>query len=82
MKLYNPFKPHIVEFDDGTFAVRKFTWTGWGHLDNDICTEYWWFSVTINTARQFKCKTLAEARVLLITPKRAYIDPLKSKRVE
>jgi len=26
MKLYNPFKPHIVEYEPGVFAVRKLPW--------------------------------------------------------
>lgn len=26
MKFYNPFKPHIVEYAPGEFAVRKLPW--------------------------------------------------------
>mgnify|MGYP000729946247 CR=1 FL=1 len=42
MKFYNPFKPHIVEFTDGTFAVRKsslFWWVYKGHNPHAI---KWW----------------------------------------
>jgi hypothetical protein len=35
MKFYNIFKPHIVEFADGNFAVRKRGWCGlmWVYKD-------------------------------------------------
>ena len=50
MKLYNPFKPHIVKFKNGKFAIRQFKmlW-GWEFLDNNIISiheNYWW---TFNT---------------------------------
>lgn len=42
MKLYNPFKLHIVQFADGTYAVRKRVWRGlfslshcWRYLTNN-----------------------------------------------
>lgn len=41
MKLYNPFKPHIVTNGDGNYYIRKFGMCGWEYLDR---TEdyYWW----------------------------------------
>lgn len=37
MKLFNPFKPHIVQFGDGAYGVRRlevFFWSdGWAFLD-------------------------------------------------
>jgi hypothetical protein len=37
MKFYNIFKPHIVEFADGNFAVRKRGWCGlmWVYKDRN-----------------------------------------------
>jgi len=40
MKLYNIFKPHVVEFSNGKFAVRKLTSIGFRYLDTD--TNHWW----------------------------------------
>jgi len=45
MKLYNPFKPHVVEFEDGTFAVRKFSLIDFGFVYRDATKgklDHWW----------------------------------------
>ena len=38
MKLFNPFKPHIVQFGDGTYGVRRlstiFLFEAWEFLDS------------------------------------------------
>lgn len=43
--MYNPLRPHIVEFACGKFAVRKFVlpW-GWHYYDNQRYgpDHYWW----------------------------------------
>lgn len=39
MKLYNPFKPHIVKRGD-QYAIRKWS-NGWGYLD--IKRDLWWY---------------------------------------
>jgi hypothetical protein len=41
MKLYNPFKPHIVQNIDGTYSVRKYDFSNiaWRKLDAD--GSYW-----------------------------------------
>lgn len=66
MKFYNPFKPHIVEFADGTFAVRKRGWLGllWIYKDcmgwsySTTSNIQWW---TNNYLRHCKVKTYDEA---------------------
>lgn len=44
--MYNPFRPHIVQFHDGKYAVRcwKLDHFGWGYFDNQrYCRDnYWW----------------------------------------
>lgn len=45
MKFYNPFKAHIVQFDDGKFAVRRWSVLAWEYKEyitygNDAI--YWW----------------------------------------
>lgn len=44
MKFYNPFLPHVVEFRNGTYAVRKLSifWMGWCYKDLKTNKDYWW----------------------------------------
>lgn len=41
MKLYNPFKAHIVEFANGTFAIRRLGFMGFEYADK--IDNYWWY---------------------------------------
>jgi hypothetical protein len=42
MKIYNIFRPHIIERMDGTFQIRKFIIPdGWRYLDLDE-GRHWW----------------------------------------
>jgi len=41
MKIYNPFKPHLVQFTDGSYAYRKFDLVSWVLLDRD--GGHWWY---------------------------------------
>lgn len=41
MKIYNPFKPHLVQFTDGSYAYRKSKVFYWTLLDKD--GGHWWF---------------------------------------
>ena len=64
MKLYNPFKPHIVLFDNYHYAVRKLTSLGWAYLDNnkfDPCDDYWWHGVTLRSGTYYSFGTYKEA---------------------
>lgn len=42
MKIYNPFKPHLVQFTDGSYAYRKSEVFYWTMLDRDD-GNHWWF---------------------------------------
>jgi len=42
MKLYNPFKAHVIELANKTFYIRKFGFFGWKYLDRR--DTYWWTS--------------------------------------
>ena len=47
-KLYNPFKPHIIELVNGKFAVRRrniFAWEYKEHLTLSSEDVYWWNSI-------------------------------------
>ncbi len=46
MKFYNPFKPHIVEYAPGVFAVRKLPWY---FLIRLVDQNYWIY-------KDYKCK--------------------------
>jgi len=44
MQLYNPFKPHIVQFNNGKYGVRKLSpilLFGWMYFDQQSA-NYWW----------------------------------------
>ena len=43
MKFYNPFKPHIVKFRNGKFAIRRagFPFGFWEYLDK-FTLDFWW----------------------------------------
>lgn len=44
-KFYNPFKPHIVQFADGKFAVRRWSILAWEYKEHTTFSKddvYWW----------------------------------------
>lgn len=44
IKFYNPFKPHVVMFNNGKFGLRKYEmWTGWLYYDQTNHQVHWWF---------------------------------------
>lgn len=47
MKIYNPFQPHVVEFSNGMYAVRKLTDAGWKYYDTQRRgqDDYWWWGI-------------------------------------
>ncbi len=47
MKLYNPFKFHLVQFSTGKFGVRKFAFI-LGYVYLDMQEKYTTFSSTLN----------------------------------
>ena len=86
MKFYNPFKPHIVEFADGNFAVRKRGWCGllWVYKDckgwsvsgrSDI---QWWLEEHI---QHCKVRTYAEAMEVMEMRKKPKVNPNKVMKV-
>ena len=81
MRLYNPFKPHVVEFEDGTFAVRKFSLMHFGFVYHDATKprmEYWWyFQSHIHNA---KMSSYSEA-LKLYRELGPIVNPNKVKRV-
>lgn len=40
-RVYNPFIPHIVQFKNGKYAVRRMTIFGWFYCDKNDYTEWW-----------------------------------------
>jgi hypothetical protein len=41
---YNPFKPHVVQFNNGKFGLRKYQmFTGWRYYDQTRNPEFWWY---------------------------------------
>ena len=86
MKFYNPFKAHIVEFADGTFAVRKRGWCGliwvykdshgWRYSEN---SEIQWWSATY--LRHCKVETYETALRVLVLRKPSGQHPNKVVQV-
>ena len=63
MKLFDPFKPHIVASSDGFHRVRKLTITGWVFASRlDLGT---WLKEDSNCYNLTSCNTLARALKLL-----------------
>lgn len=42
MKIYNPFKAHIIQFEDGSFAIRKLNLFYFVYLNKNPKDNYWW----------------------------------------
>jgi hypothetical protein len=63
MKLYNPFKPHIVELSNGNFAVRQLGSHGWSYMESRRPYDYWWCSFEFK--HHFEVTTLERAQELL-----------------
>lgn len=65
MKLYNPFKPHVVQGDDGKYYVRKVEGLFFNESFMDkFYPPYWWYSQKY-VSKYCACDTLAEAKLLL-----------------
>lgn len=65
MKLYNPWKPHGVQFTNELYAVRKLTVLGWQYLDNNINQCSFWWSCPVHTLKYATQFTLDQAQALL-----------------
>ena len=63
MKLYNPFRPHIVELSNGNFAVRQLKSYGWRYMESRRPHDYWWCSLEFK--HHFEVTTLERAQELL-----------------
>jgi hypothetical protein len=66
-KPINPFRAHIVEFGNGKFAVRKFSFPYWKYYDNQKASkeDYWWNGFTETSRKFFEVDTLEIAQTLL-----------------
>jgi len=81
-EFFNPFKPHIVEFANGKFAVRKLTMSGWKFYDSQRVKEddYWWWDNVHNKWFQVDTKEMAQS-LLEIISLRATISSKKITKV-
>ena len=75
MKLYNPFKPHLVQFKNGKYAVRRYCFPlEWEYRSRT--NNYWWNGLTdIAVYCLFDSRLQAEEVLLKITtpkPKRDF----------
>jgi hypothetical protein len=74
------FKPHIVEFYDNKFAIRRYTFIhGWQYYDNQKMglDNYWWQN-SVRSHRWVVFDTMQEALNCLQT---ARVKELRIKRV-
>lgn len=77
--MYNPLRPHIVEFTNGKFAIRKFVLPlGWQYYDNQALGKdtHWWSQP--KHSEWFLMPTLDKAQCLLATLNN---PPLQVKKV-
>ena len=44
MKFYNPFKPHLVQFNNGKYAIRRYRLFSWEYRDRVISDKTWFIS--------------------------------------
>lgn len=80
MKLYNPFRPHIVELSNGNFAVRQLTVYGWQYYDNQCgrLDDYWWNSLKFINHFKISSYSLAkEVLAIALCPGQPKIKPVK-----
>lgn len=42
MKIYNPFKVHIVQFENGEYAIRKYSFLYLKYIYKSLSSSYWW----------------------------------------
>jgi hypothetical protein len=66
MKFYNPFKPHIVQFSNGKYAVRRWNLLAWEYKEhitfgNEVI--YWWNAMEY-VKKWCMIDTLEEAKAL------------------
>ena len=83
-KVFNPFRPHIVEFENGKFAVRKLKFLWWHYYDNQKHKkeDYWWWSTDEDCRRWYQVDTLEMAQTLLeMSQLRKQINSKKIVRV-
>jgi len=66
-KRINPFRPHIVEFGNGKFAVRRLSFPSWKYYDNQKSSkdDYWWNGFSESSRKFFEVDTLEVAQMLL-----------------
>ena len=77
IKFYNPFKPHIVQFANGKFAVRKWR-VLWLYKENYTFSfdEVFWWNTEENVQKFCTVNTYGEAFTLL-KKKHVKDDPTK-----
>jgi hypothetical protein len=65
MKFYNPFKAHIVQFDNGKYAVRRWcvAWEYKEHITLSNEDIYWWNTMEY-AKRWCMVDTLEQAQAL------------------
>ena len=66
-RFYNPFKPHICQFNTGEYSVRRWSFLGWEYIDTDITGYYagYWWSGKERALRYCSFTSLGNARVHL-----------------
>jgi hypothetical protein len=67
MKFYNVFKPHLVQFKNGKYAIRRFfILGGWEYRDSVYKDNLWW-SVQMVNLISFDSRLAVEQLLLKIT---------------
>lgn len=69
MKLYNPFKPHLVQFANGKFAMRRLRLLGFEYMDkwpeaDGRIFNYWW-PASLIPREEMSFSTAEEAKATL-----------------
>lgn len=72
MKLFNPFKPHLVKFGEG-FAVRKFSifYMSWTYVDTT--TGFWWTTGSMHVIDTVTTEEKARLALKVLTDNGTYV---------
>jgi len=75
MKFYNPFKWHIVQFENGMFGIRRYHMLSWEYRERPEFGKWSWF-LSEHVLKYCMFDTLAQAQELkdLLIPKKIIVE--------
>jgi hypothetical protein len=84
--MYNPFKPHICQFNNGTYGIRRLSGFLWVYLDKAEAVKilnapFWWYvKEWVLQHCTFDTKESARATLVIYTKNKPLFE-FSSKKV-